>query len=115
MRARATAVVAAVLVMIGGLGAAGWAADAAQEIPITIENNKFSPEEIRVKAGAPFVLVLTNKDKTPEEFESKTLKIEKVIPGGKTMKIRIPSLKPGTYPFVGEFHEATAKGRIVAE
>ena len=31
------------------------------------------------------------------------------------MKIRVPSLKPGTYPFVGEFHEATAKGRIVAE
>jgi len=108
-------VAVAVLVMVGGLGAAARAADAPKEIPLTIENNKFSPDEIRVKSGAPFVLVVTNKDKTPEEFESKTLKIEKVIPGGKTMKIRIPSLKPGTYPFVGEFHEATAKGRIVAE
>jgi hypothetical protein len=25
------------------------------------------------------------------------------------------ALKPGTNPFIGEFHESTAKGRIVAE
>ena len=85
------------------------------EIPLTIEKNRFQPSEIRVKAGAPFVLVVTNKDATPEEFESKELRIEKVIPGGKTMKIRVRALKPGSYPFVGEYHEATAKGRIVAE
>ena len=85
------------------------------EIPVTIEKNRFQPEEIRVKAGQPFVLVVTNKDATPEEFESKELRIEKVIPGGKTLKIRVRALKPGTYPFVGEYHEATAKGRIIAE
>jgi plastocyanin len=109
-----TLVMAAVMVMVGALSAA-WAADAPQEIAVAIENNRFTPDEIKVKAGVPFVLVVTNKDKTPEEFESKVLRIEKVIPGGKTMKIRMPSLKAGTYPFVGEFHEATAKGRIVAE
>jgi plastocyanin len=86
-----------------------------KEIPITIENNQFSPEEIKVKAGEPFVLVVTNKDKAPEEFESKELRIEKVVPAGKTMKIRVRALKPGTYPFVGEYHEKTAKGRIIAE
>jgi plastocyanin len=111
---RVATVLAVVVVMLGGLTALGWAADP-QEIAVAIENNRFAPDEIRVKAGAPFVLVVTNKDKTPEEFESKVLRIEKVIPGGKTMKIRVPSLKAGTYPFVGEFHEATAKGRIVAE
>jgi plastocyanin len=86
-----------------------------KEIPITIENNTFSPDEIKVKAGEPFVLVVTNKDKSPEEFESKELRIEKVVPAGKTMKIRVRALKPGTYPFVGEYHEKTAKGRIIAE
>ena len=85
------------------------------EIPLTIEKNRFQPAEIRVKAGTPFVLVVTNKDATPEKFESKELRIETVIPGGKTMKIRVRALKPGSYPFVGEYHEATAKGRIVAE
>ena len=85
------------------------------EIPVTIEKNRFQPSEIKVKAGEPFVLVVTNKDATPEEFESKELRIEKVIPAGKTMKIRVRALKAGAYPFVGEYHEATAKGRIVAE
>ena len=91
------------------------AAAADLEIPVTIEKNRFQPNEIRVKAGTPFVLVVTNKDATPEEFESKELRIEKVIPGGKTMKIRVRALKAGSYPFVGEYHEATAKGRIIAE
>jgi plastocyanin len=106
-----TAVVAlAALAMAGSVGAAET-----PEIPLTIENNRFSPDEVRVKAGAPFVLVVTNKDAGPEEFESKELRIEKVIPAGKSMKIRVRALKPGTYPFVGEYHEKTAKGRIVAE
>ena len=68
-----------------------------------------------MKAGAPFVLVITNKDATAEEFESKDLRIEKVIPAGKTVRVRVPALKAGTYGFVGEYHEKTAKGRIVAE
>ena len=85
------------------------------EIPITIEKNRFTPDEIKVKAGAAFLLVVTNQDATAEEFESKELRIEKVIPPGKTMKIRVRALKPGAYPFVGEYHEKTAKGRIVAE
>jgi plastocyanin len=96
------------------LGVAGASA-ADLEIPVVIEKNRFKPDEIKVKANTPFVLVVTNNDATPEEFESKELRIEKVIPGGKTLKIRVRALKPGTYPFIGEYHEATAKGRIVAE
>ena len=91
------------------------AADPPSEVPIVIEQNRFQPEEIRVKAGAAFVLVVTNKDPGPEEFESKELRIEKIIPAGKTVRLRMPPLKAGTYPFVGEYHATTAKGRIVAE
>ena len=68
-----------------------------------------------MKAGASFVLVITNKDKGPEEFESHDLRIEKVIPAGKTIRLKMPALKPGIYGFVGEYHEKTAKGQIVAE
>src|SRR5262245_55876943 len=105
---------AACLVLGVGSVATARAADPV-EIPLTIEKHVFTPAEIRVKAGAPFVLVITNKDTTAEEFESKALRVEKVIPGGKTLRVRMPALKAGTYPFVGEFHEATAKGKIVAE
>ena len=108
-------VTVAALAWLGVVPDAARAADAPPEIPVTIEQNRFQPDEIKVKAGAPFVLVVTNKDSGPEEFESKDLRIEKVIPGGKTLKIRIRALRPGTYPFVGEYHEKTAKGRIVAE
>jgi plastocyanin len=105
---------ALVMVAVAVVAAAALAADTL-EIAVTIENSRFQPEEIKVRAGVPFVLVVTNKDSGPEEFESKELRIEKVIPGGKTTRIRVRALKPGTYPFVGEYHEKTAKGRIVAE
>lgn len=109
------AAVLAALLLIALALAPPPARAADQEIPLTIEKNRFEPTEIKVKAGVPFVLVITNKDKTAEEFESKDLKIEKVIAGGKTMKVRVPALKAGTYKFFGEYHEATAQGRIVAE
>jgi plastocyanin len=106
-------------VMAGTLGLAGaglaTAADRTDEIALTIEKNRFSPEEVKVKAGTPFVLVITNKDGAPEEFESKALRLEKVIPAGKTVKVSVRALKAGVYDFVGEYHEKTAKGRIVAE
>ena len=113
MRTVAMLAVMAMAVLSVSTGVAG-AADP-PETAVTIENNRFNPEEIKVKANAPFVIVVTNKDKTPEEFESKELKIEKVVPPGQTVKIRVRALKPGTYPFIGEYHEKTAKGRIVAE
>jgi uncharacterized cupredoxin-like copper-binding protein len=90
-------------------------AHAQTEIALTIEKNRFAPEEIKVKAGAPFVLVITNKDKTPEEFDMQQPRIEKVVPAGKTVRLRMPALKPGKYPFVGEYHSDTAKATIVAE
>jgi len=102
---------ASLLVVVPAAGAA----DAPPEIPLVIEKNRFQPEEIKVKAGNPFVLVITNKDSGPEEFESKELRIEKVIPAGKTVRVRVRALKSGTYGFFGEYHEKTAQGRIIAE
>jgi len=52
---------------------------------------------------------------TAEEFESHALKIEKVIAGGTSGTVRLRPLDPGRYPFVGEYHEDTAKGHIVVE
>jgi plastocyanin len=108
------------LLVLAGLALVGvavptLAADTPPEVALTIENNRFSPDEVRVKAGAAFVLVIANKDATAEEFESKDLRIEKIVPGGKTVRLRMPALKAGTYKFFGDYHEKTAQGRIVAE
>jgi hypothetical protein len=87
--------------------AAGRAVEPLREAAVTVQNQRYSPDEIRVKAGAPFILVVTNKDRVSTRFESQSLKIEKVLPAGQTVRIRMPALQPGTYPFT--------RGRIVAE
>jgi len=91
------------------------AADTPPELALTLDQHRFSPEELRVKANTPFILVITNKDKEDEEFEVPSLRIEQIVSGGKTLQLRMPALKPGTYQFIGDFHEKTAQGRFVAE
>ena len=93
----------------------GAFAQADPEFKLVIENHKFTPETVNVPAGKKFKLIVDNRDSTPEEFESHSLKREKVIPGKSSATIMIGPLKPGEYKFVGEFHEATAKGVIVAK
>ena len=90
-------------------------ADGEPEFAIAIENHKFFPERVEVPAGKKVKLIVMNKDKTPEEFESHSLKIEKVIPGQTKVFIYVGPLKAGEYKFVGEFNEKTAKGVIVAK
>lgn len=82
---------------------------------IVIKDHKFEPARIEVPAGKKIQLVVKNMDSSAEEFESTELKREKVIAGGKEAIIYVGPLKPGTYRFVGEYHEATAKGELVAK
>ena len=93
----------------------GGAHAADPEILIVIKNHRFEPAEVKVKAGQKIKLIVHNQDSTPEEFESHTLKREKVIPGGQKATIFIGPLQPGRYTFFGEFHEKTAQGVVIAE
>lgn len=103
--------VAAALALIAGFVSS---AAAQPEIPLAIERNQFQPAEVKVKANTPFVLVITNKNPKAAEFESKDLRVEKVVPAGKTVNVRIRALKPGSYAFFDDFNQQTT-GRIVAE
>jgi plastocyanin len=87
----------------------------AQEYVLTIKDHKFTPEELKVPANQRVVITVINNDATAEEFESNVLKVEKVIAGNSKATVRIGPLAPGKYPFIGEFHEATAKGVVIAE
>ena len=99
------------------LGAPGAIAVAAgpQPITLTLENHKFTPREIYVKANTPALIRLTNKDATAEEFDSTALKVEKVVAGNSSGNVRLRPLSPGRYPFMGEFHSDTAQGVVIAE
>jgi plastocyanin len=84
-------------------------------INVTIKDHHFTPSEIHVQAGKPTVLNIKNEDASAEEFDSSALKVEKVIAGGNFGTVRLRPLGPGRYPFMGEYHEATAKGVVISE
>ena len=88
---------------------------ASQDIVISIKDHKFSPSEVRVPAGEKVKLVIDNQDATAEEFESAELNREKIIAPKSKASVWIGPLKPGKYPFIGEFNQATAQGVIIAE
>jgi hypothetical protein len=106
-----------ILVAIGmiGLLMVGAASARADDPVLTIKEHRFSPTEIKVPANQRVMITVVNEDATPEEFDSSALKVEKVIAGKSKGVVRIGPLKPGRYPFIGEYHEATAQGVIIAE
>ena len=103
---------AALLLMSVSLGAF---AAGEPEFNLVIEGNRFTPDRIEVPAGKKVKLNIENRDAAAEEFESLQLHVEKVIPGKAKGVVFIGPLKAGEYPFVGEYHEKTAKGVVVAK
>jgi plastocyanin len=85
------------------------------EYTLVIKNHRFEPSELAVPAGRKVKLIVDNQDATPEEFESHSLKREKVIKGRSKAAIFIGPLQPGSYEFFGEYHESTAKGQIIVK
>ncbi len=82
---------------------------------IHIKDHRFHPDEVRVPAGKKIKLIVHNDDDTIEEFESFELNREKLVRAGRKISVFLPPLKPGEYPFFGEFHADTAQGKIIAE
>lgn len=82
---------------------------------MVIKDHRFTPDSITIPADTRVTLIVTNQDDTPEEFDSIQLRREKVVPAGKDVTILLGPLKPGTYSFIGEYHEDTTKGTVVVQ
>ena len=82
---------------------------------LIIKDHRFTPSELTIPAGKKIKLLIENQDATPEEFESHSLNREKIIAGKGKITLYLGPLEAGSYPFIGEFNEATAKGVIVAK
>lgn len=89
---------------------------AAQKCDINIKDQKFASGilkkidgegcKFQLESGKRNRLIICNLDKTPAEIESHDLKIEKIIKGGSSAKIRIrPLVKGKIYKFEEEFSE----------
>lgn len=84
------------------------------EFELVAKDGVLSPAELVVPANTKFKLKLRNEGKTPEEFESTELRVEKVLAPGAQSFVVIQSLKPGEYKFFGEFHPQTANTKLIA-
>lgn len=89
--------------------------NAAGQVEIVLKNHVFTPAEIRIPPNTPVQLLVRNEDATADEFDSKALRVEKVIGGGSQGIVRLRGLAPGRYPFMGEFHASTAQGVVIVE
>lgn len=95
----------------------GFESIQAQDMPtvhLTIRDGHFIPATLEVPANTKFRLLIKNEGPGAEEFESVELRKEKVLAPGVTSFLIFQPLKAGSYPFFGEFHPATAQGKIVA-
>jgi plastocyanin len=82
---------------------------------VTIRDHRFDPSEIHVPSGKRIALTVINADPLSEEFDSAALKVEKVVAGKSQGVVHISPLSPGRYDFIGEYHESTAKGKVIAQ
>lgn len=95
--------------------AASTAAAQTPVFEIEIREHLFFPAELEIPANQKVKLIIYNRDSTPEEFESYELNREKVIVGNSQGVVFIGPLKPGEYPFFGEFNMKTALGKIIVK
>ena len=98
--------------LVLGLGTA-WADDV--KIPLVLKDHMFHPDRIEAPAGAKIEITVQNQDSAADEFDSRDLKREKVISGGKEGIVLVGPLAPGEYHFQGEYHAKTAQGVLVVK
>jgi plastocyanin len=106
------AILAFGLALLPGGAPAAAPAGAPQVVQLTLKDHRFEPSRVTVAAGRPIRIDLINRDAASEEFDSEDLRVEKdVTPNGR-VSFTLGPLKPGTYSFMGELHQATATGEI---
>jgi hypothetical protein len=96
------------------LGVSPSQAQQATEIQLTYSKGQFQPSELRASADKPFTLRVKNLDGKAMEFESKSLRVEKVVAANSEGVINVRALKPGRYEFYDDFNEK-ARGALVVQ
>lgn len=90
----------------------------ADDLPVytlVARDGRFTPAGLDVPAGVRFKIVVKNESSGAIEFESLSLRKEKVLGPGAQSFVVIAPLKAGEYDFFDEFHPDTSRGRIRAK
>jgi hypothetical protein len=83
-------------------------------IAISVKDHRFQPAQISGPANRPLTIRVKNLDSTAMEFESVSLRVEKVIAAGSEGVVNVRALAPGRYEFFDDFHQET-RGVLVVE
>jgi Cupredoxin-like domain len=79
-------------------------------LQVALKGHRFLPAELSAPANKPLVIEVSNQDPTPSEFESKTLRVEKVVAANSKITVQVRPLVPGRYRFFDDYHEDTTEG-----
>jgi Cupredoxin-like domain len=82
---------------------------------ITLKDHRFTPAEIHVPTGKPFIVLVTNANDGPDEFEMLLPAVERAIAPGEQGKVRIRPLGLGRFPFFGESDPDDEQGAFISE
>jgi heme/copper-type cytochrome/quinol oxidase subunit 2 len=96
--------------------ALGLSSASAQEasVSVTIKGKHFSPSTLHAPANRPIRITVHNADSAAAEFESRTLRVEKVVPPRGTVVVNVKPLAPGSYGFFDDFNQAN-QGVLIAK
>jgi len=89
-------------------------AQEAANVTVSIKNHRFQPAEVQAPANVPIILRVKNLDPAPMEFESVSLRVEKVVTGNGEGIVRLRPLAPGRYNFFDDFNQQ-ANGVLVVK
>ncbi len=89
-------------------------AQQATELQLTYSKGQFQPSELRAPADKPIAVRVKNLDAKAMEFESKSLRVEKVVAANSEGVVNVRALKPGRYEFYDDFNEK-ARGTLVVQ
>ena len=89
-------------------------AQQATEIQLTYSKGQFQPSQVRAPADKPIIFRVKNLDAKAMEFESTSLRVEKVVAAGSEGVINVRALKPGRYEFYDDFNDK-ARGALTVQ
>jgi hypothetical protein len=109
------ALMAVSLIIVSALGMSSTAhAQQAVSVSVSVKDHRFEPAEVKAPANKPIMLHVRNLDSTAMEFESVTLRVEKVVAAKSEGVVRLRPLAPGRYKFFDDFNQS-ATGVLVVE
>jgi len=84
------------------------------EVQVTYSRGQFEPSELRAPADKPVAIRVRNLDAKAMEFESTSLRVEKVVAANSEGVINVRALQPGRYEFHDDFND-TARGALTVQ